>query len=132
MDPVKHLSDLQIAVLRTLWEAGEASTAQVNQALNTRRKLALTTTATVLSRLEKQKLVTHRKEGRSNIYRALVTEQQVRRSMVADLVEWLFRGEPSALISHLLENSELDADETEELQSLLQREDEIEEGRNGG
>ena len=57
-----QLTDLQLDLMRVLWERGEATVAEVRDEL-AGRDLALTTVATVLSRLEKQDVVARRMEG---------------------------------------------------------------------
>jgi BlaI family penicillinase repressor len=101
------LSELQISVVRVLWERGEASVADIAATLAAERGLAHTTVATLLTRLEKRGVVSPRREGRQLIYRALVSESQVRRSMVADLVGSLFGGDARALVAHLVSESEV-------------------------
>lgn len=99
------LTELQLSLVRVLWERGEATVLEVQEALAPERPLAQTTVATLLSRLEKKGLLTHRSEGRQYVYRAVVSEQEVRRSMVdefSDIAEELFRGDVAALVSHLL------------------------------
>lgn len=118
-----HLSELQLAVMRQLWlrgVGGEASTAEVAEGLRAERSLAHTTVATLLTRLEKRGLLATRREGRGLVYRALVSEEQVQRSMVSGLVTHLFEGRASALMSHLLEQDDaLDAGELSQLRALL-------------
>ncbi len=105
------LGDLQLAILRELWERGEATVASVHEALRPERGLAPTTIATMLSKMEKRGLVTHRVDGRQFVYRAVVRQDDVERSMVSDLVERLFEGDPAALVNHLLDEGRIDADE---------------------
>jgi len=102
-----HLSALQLTVMRVLWIRGEATTAEVVADLGARRGLAHTTVATLLTRLERRGVLAQRREGRTLIYRALFSEPEVRRSMVADLVATLFRGDPSALVAHLVREDEV-------------------------
>jgi predicted transcriptional regulator len=116
----KHrLGDLQIAIMREIWRSGEASVADVHAALEEERGLAPTTIATMLKKMEAKGVVTHRTEGRKFIYRPTVSEADVRRTMVGDLTERLFRGEVTALVSHLLAEHEIDPDELERLEALL-------------
>ena len=114
-----HLSELQIAVMRTLWGRGEASVADVALDLLAERALAHTTVATLLTRLEKRGVVTHRRDGRQLVYRALVTEDIVRTSMVADLLGTLFQGDAKALVAHLVREDELAAGDLEKLRARL-------------
>jgi predicted transcriptional regulator len=115
----KTLSDLQMQVMRVLWASGEASAADVQAALAAQRRLAPTTVATVLSRLEKQGLLAHRTVGRTYYYSALVSEPEVRRSMVAELLDRVFGGDPAALVSHLLAEKEITPAELEAVRRLL-------------
>src|SRR5690242_5713695 len=87
------LSDLQTDLMRVLWSRGEASVAEIAQALQPKRGLAHTTVSTLLSRLEKRGAVASRRDGRLLIYRALVDEPQVRRTMVSGLLDSLFGGD---------------------------------------
>lgn len=101
------LSDLQIAVMRVLWQREEASVADIAAVLADERGLKYTTVATLLTRLEKRGVVGQRRDGRQLIYRAQVTEPHVRRSMVADLVGSLFGGDAHALVAHLVSEAEI-------------------------
>lgn len=114
-----HLGDLQLAIMRILWSRGEASVADVHEALEPERGLALTTIATMLAKMERKGVVDHRAEGRRFIYRPTVSEGQVRRSMVSDLTSQLFRGDVFALVNHLLSEHEIDARELDQLRSLI-------------
>jgi predicted transcriptional regulator len=115
------LSDLQTAVVRVLWERGEASTADVAQVLADARGLAHTTVATLLSRLEKRGVVSSRRDGRQLLYRAKVSETAVRRSMVADLIATVFGGDARALLAHLVREDEIAPADLEKARKLLQR-----------
>jgi predicted transcriptional regulator len=115
------LSELQIAVVRVLWRNGETSVADIAKVLGDERGLKHTTVATLLTRLEKRGVVEQRREGRQLIYRALVSEPQVRRSMVADLVGSLFGGDSRELVAHLVRESELAPGDLENLRKRLAR-----------
>ena len=115
------LSELQIAVVRVLWQRGETSVVEIAKVLGDERGLKHTTVATLLTRLEKRGVVEQRREGRQLVYRALVSEPQVRRSMVADLVGTLFGGDSRELVAHLVRESELAPGDLERLRKRLKR-----------
>jgi BlaI family transcriptional regulator, penicillinase repressor len=112
------LGDLQHAIMAVLWARGEATTAEVHAALPERR-LAFTTIATMLRKMEDKGVVAHRSEGRTFVYRPTVSEDQVRRSMVGELVERLFGGDPRALVAHLVSENEIDAGDLGDLRRRL-------------
>lgn len=115
------LGDLQYAIMRVLWDEGEATVAHVQERLadGAERDRALTTVATMLTKMEKKGVVAHRAEGRQFVYRATVSEKDVHRSMVAELTQRLFAGDFTALVSHLLSDQEIDKKEVERLKSLI-------------
>ncbi|HET9233250.1 MAG TPA: BlaI/MecI/CopY family transcriptional regulator [Candidatus Eisenbacteria bacterium] len=124
MSSEHSLSDLQLSVMQVLWSAGQATVADVHVALHPERGLAPTTIATVLSRLEKRGLVEHRALGRQFVYSTKVTEQDVRRSMVSELTDLLFQGDPAELVSHLLAARDLDPDELARVKALIEAREE--------
>jgi BlaI family penicillinase repressor len=125
MSETIQLSDLQLALMRILWDRKEANSLEVHsELLAHERELAPTTVATMLSRLEKKGLLTHRVEGRQFIYRPLLSEHEVRRSMLARLTDYFFKGDVSALVSHLVDGSGDDVARAREI--LAQRADEEE------
>lgn len=118
------LSELQLELMRALWQRGEASVAELAAALATRRDLAHTTVATLLTRLAKRGLVEARRDGRQLLYRAAVAEPEVRRSMVGDLLRSVFGGDPKALLAHLVSEREVGSRDLERVRALLARKSE--------
>jgi BlaI family penicillinase repressor len=118
--PRSHqLADLQYAIMRVLWREGEATVARVHEVLGSDKERALTTIATMLAKMERKGVVAHKSVGRQFLYRAKVSEEDVRRSMVGELTRRLFLGDAAALVSHLLEEEEIDPGELERLKALI-------------
>lgn len=120
MPPPETLTPLQVAVMRVLWERGEARVQEVQRALGPARELATTTVATLLKRLEKRGLVAHRTEGRQYVYRARVDVDEARRSAVGELTEHLFDGDVPTLVAHLLTRHELGPGDVERVRALIE------------
>lgn len=114
------LGQLQLAIMRIIWKRQEATVADVHQALNQDRDLAPTTVATMLVKMEKKGVIGHRQDGRKFVYQARVTESQVSRSMVAELMDNLFGGNVTKLVSHLIHEHEVDETEIARLKRLLE------------
>lgn len=115
----KHqLGDLQLQIMRILWEVGAAPVAEVHERLGADR-LAYTTIATMLRKMERRGLVGHRTDSRRFIYFAKVSEQEVAQGAAADLVDRLFGGRLADAVSHLLESREISEDELRRLEELI-------------
>lgn len=110
---------LQLAVLHVLWERGEARVDEVVEALRPDRDRATSTVATVLSRLDDQGVVSHRKEGRRYVYRPEVGRDEARESMVDGLLDRAFDGDALELVSHLVRREEIEGADLERLQALI-------------
>lgn len=115
------LSGRQLAIMRVLWDCGEATVADVQKALDLERPLAYSTVATVMSRMEQKGLLTHRAEGRVFHYRPAVSEDDTGTSMVGDLVERIFGGSPADLVSHLLKSEQVDLAELDRIKQLVRQ-----------
>ena len=123
------LGELQHAIMRVLWGRNEATVAEVHEALYDERGLAPTTIATMLRKMEDKGVVAHRVEGRQFVYRPVITEDAVRSSMVGELLDRLFAGDPAALVSHLVADREIDSEEIERLRTLLDAADRGKDGQ---
>ena len=118
----KHkLAELQLAIMHVLWERSEATVAEVRDALRPGRSLAYTTVGTMLTKLEEKGHIAHRSDGRVNVYRPLIRQEQVSRSMVTDLAHRLFNGDVKQMVCHLLDGSELTPGDLAELKRLIRR-----------
>jgi predicted transcriptional regulator len=108
----------QLAVMQVLWSRDEASVIDVQRAMMGRR-LALTTVATMLVRLEQRGLVSHRAEGRQYLYRSRVSPAEARETVTRELLRNLFDGDVAAFVSQLLDARELTREEVADLQRLV-------------
>ena len=113
-----RLTARQLAVMQVLWSRDEASVTDVQRAM-TGRRLALTTVATMLVRLEQRGLVSHRAEGRQYIYKSRVSPAEVRETVTRELLRNLFDGDVAAFVSQLLDARDLTREEVADLQRLV-------------
>jgi predicted transcriptional regulator len=110
----------QLAILKVLWDRGEATVTDVHQALQAERPLATTTIATLLSRLERRGVVAHRVEGRQFVYRALVSEANARRHALVEVTDRLFEGDIATLVGQLLSSHEVRPGDLERVKALIE------------
>lgn len=118
------LTELQLSIMAVLWESDEATVVDVHEALRPDRRIAQSTVATLLSRLEDKGVVTHREEGRQYVYRAIVSANQVRRSIASefrDLTERLFSGDLAGLVSQLLSARDIAPEDLAKVRAMIER-----------
>jgi predicted transcriptional regulator len=113
-----RIGDLQLRILKELWARGSAPVATIHAALSERR-LAYTTIATMLRKMEERGLVAHKEEGRTFIYHALLQAEEVNRNASRHFVEQLFEGSLSNAVSHLLQTCNASRAELAELEKAV-------------
>lgn len=115
-----QLTEYQIELLRVLWERGEATVQDIHESLAQKREVAPATIATMLNRMCNDKVMSRERVGRQFLYRALVAEDEVRRSMLGSVMNRLFGGDSGALLSHLVREQQLTTDDLEAARALLE------------
>ncbi len=113
-----RLGDLQLRIMKVLWDFGPTGVAEVQRHLGGNR-LAYTTVATMLRKMEDRGLVRHREEGRRFIYEPAVSAEAVTRCMADDLVNRLFQGSLADAVTHLIQSREVSHEELDRLEQLI-------------
>ena len=116
--PIK-LSDLQLLVMKVLWDHGRLSVSDAHQLLNRKKEMALTTVATLLKRMQEKDIVAFEKDGRQHLYYALISEAEVKTSMLSNILANLFNGNPSELVHHLVAQDEVEQSDLDKIKQLL-------------
>ena len=116
------LHELELQLMKIIWEKGHATAREVKDAIDERRPLAESTVRTMLRHLEKKGFLTHHVDEddfrKSYVYRPLVQRDEVSKSMLQDILDRLFDGSRELLLNYLFEDEEIDL---EELQNLREK-----------
>lgn len=116
--PPVNLSKFELEIMEILWQLGETSVREVQEAIHERKRPAYTTVQTIFARLEEKKAVRRtRKIGNAFLFEPLITRKSVYRRMIDDFLG-LFGGSAEPVLSHLLETGKLTL---EDLKALEQR-----------
>ena len=105
------LGKLELMIMQVVWEFGEATVRQVRNAIAEKRDLAYSTVMTMMRKLERKGVLTHRVEDRTYVYRPLVSRGDVERSMLRDLLQNVFGGSHQQLVNALVEYENLPKEE---------------------
>jgi len=123
----ERLTALELEIMQVLWDSGPANVQTVQQRLA--RPLAYTTVQTMLNILHRKGKVTRALRERAYFYRPSVTQGQVVRQSVSDLVDRLFGGSAEGLVMNLLETRKLTPEKLARLQKLVQEAEEDNRGK---
>jgi len=112
-----EFGERELDVMGVLWATGSATVAEVREQLPA--DLAYTTVLTILRNLEAKGFVRHEGEGKAHRYFPLVARKAAGRSAVARLIDKMFGGDPAMLVSHLVSDHPLSAEELRKLHAAL-------------
>lgn len=116
---VNQLGELQIQLLKLLWKRGNGTVHDLLADWPDDDPPAYVTILTVLRRLEKRGLLAHDTRDRSFVYRPLVSEGEVQRDLLGDLVERVFDS-PSTLLSRLVDIDQIPMAELERMRQIIE------------
>src|SRR5437868_13220255 len=111
----RHPTELELAILKVLWSQGPSSVKQIQEALAETRELAYTTVTTMLTIMANKRYVRRTKSGAGAIYTAAIEQDAASGNMLQDLVERVYDGSVPAVMQQLIETSDLDPEELEEI-----------------
>lgn len=118
---IQKLPDSELDVMIALWNGhGEMTRSEIEDFMKRKKKLAPTTILTLLSRLEKKKFVSVKKEGKANLYRALVTQEQYQQQEGKHVLEKLYGNSLKNFVATLYQGKQIDQSDIEELEAFLQ------------
>jgi predicted transcriptional regulator len=112
-----QFTERELDVMNVLWDAGPATVAEVQQRLAD--PLAYTTVLTMLRTLEEKGHVGHEEAGRAYRYHVLVERDAAGRSALRRLVRTVFGGSPELLLTHLVADRKLTAEQLAAMRRLL-------------
>lgn len=114
-----RLGRLELQIMNVVWDRGKATVHDVKNALS-RRKPAYSTILTMMRKLEVKGYLEHKVDGRTYVYRPLISQQAVRQGVLGDLVERLFEGSTSLLLTSLVEQNRISENELREIRKLIE------------
>jgi len=115
----KHPTELELQILKVLWQQGPLPVREVREGLAPARELAYTSVITIMNIMMDKGYLARRKVGPSYVYRPRVTEKATTRRMLKDLVNRAFNGSAAAVMVNLLESADLDRAEIDRIRELL-------------
>ena len=117
--PLNRPTDVELSILRALWDLGPATVRQVHEVLTAERDLAYTAVLKMMQTMVDKGLLQRDETGRSHIYRPSQAREHTLKHLVDDLLERAFGGSALDLLAMALASRKLDAREREEITQML-------------
>ena len=117
---VSPLTEVELEVMKAVWDLGEATVRQVHEAIEERRTIAYTTILTMVGILvRKGHLVRKAAEGRAYLYAPARPKGRVISEMVDDFVGRVLQGSARALVLGLLKDRKISKAELREIARIV-------------
>ena len=116
---MKQLTEKEEEVMRKLWTKDEMIAREVWE-LYPEPRPHFNTIATFLRILEQKGWVKHRAIGNTNLYRAVVSREEVGKNSLKSIITNFFNGSAAGMVNALLKDENLSAEEIKELIELVE------------
>lgn len=122
---VQQISESELVLMKIIWKNGGAALySGIKEELEKdRNEWKNNTVLTLLSRLVEKRFLKVKKIGRRNEYLAMVTEQEYQAMQTHSFLDKIYGGNVKNLVSTLLQQDIISADELEEIEKFWRKDD---------
>lgn len=114
-------TEKELEILQVLWAHGPATVRAVNEHLASHRQIGYTTTLKLMQIMFDKGLVSRKKDGKTHIYAAEVSEEKTQKQLMDQLLDTAFKGSAMKLVMHALGNEKTSKKELEEIRNYLDK-----------
>ena len=115
------LTDLELEIMKVIWQRGSATVRDVYEELLQKRKIAYTTVMTMIGILERKGRLTRKETDRAYIYTPVESRTEVVGSMVQDFLKRVFDGSAKPLLLYLVENETISREELDDIRKRVKQ-----------
>jgi predicted transcriptional regulator len=115
----RTLTDGEHRIMEVLWDKGDATVAEVAEALAGKDGSAYTTVLTMMRIMTEKGYLDCSKDGRAHVFRPKVQRDAVARKAVRQLLAKFFGGSPGELVMSFLREEDLSPAELDELKRKI-------------
>ena len=112
-------TDVELAILRALWQRGPSTVREVHGALSGSRDTGYSTTLKMMQVMLEKGLLKRDDSVRPQVYVPAQAEEQTQRQMLDDLLSKVFGGSARKLVMRAVESERVSAAELAEIRKLL-------------
>lgn len=118
--PSTQPTEVELQILRILWEHGPSTARAIHNALSGERETNYSTTVKMLSVMLDKKLVKRDETVRPQVYRPAVTQGRTQERMLGDLIKKVYDGSVGSLVMQALSSQNSSPEELAEIRRLLE------------
>ncbi|MGA7317822.1 MAG: BlaI/MecI/CopY family transcriptional regulator [Silvibacterium sp.] len=114
-------TEVELELLRALWEKGSASVRVLHEVVSRQRPLGYTSVLKTLQIMTEKGLVERTEAGKAHIYHAAASQEETQNQLLRDLSERLFSGSAAQLAMHALSMQPASEEELEEIRKIIRQ-----------
>ena len=119
---MKRLPDSELELMMIIWELDKPVTrTEIEKKMVSDRKLSPTTILSFLSRLQEKGFLAMEKEGKNNVYIALIDKEIYIQKESWNVLKRLYDNSPKKFLEAICENGNLADAELEELEEYIRK-----------
>ena len=115
-----HPTNVELAILRVLWQKGPSPVGAIHQAVRRQRKTGYSTTLKMIQVMFEKGILLRDESVRPHLYRPAISQERTQREMVDDLVQKAFGGVASRMVVRALVDARIRPEELAEIRELVQ------------
>lgn len=118
----RTLTELELEIMQVVWGREKTTVEEIRRALEAEGKpLALPSVRTMLGILQEKGYVKRRASGRRHIYRACVSRDRARKSILTDVIDRAFDGSALDMVAALIDSRAIAKGDVEKVKALIER-----------
>ncbi|MCP4452745.1 MAG: BlaI/MecI/CopY family transcriptional regulator [Planctomycetes bacterium] len=122
----ENLGELELEVMKILWNRGRSSVLQVSETLSKQRGCARTTILTIIQRLHKKGFLKRKKEDGVYRYEPTQKRQQVVGRLLNQFIDRVFDGSSTSLVQQLT-GANMSEEEMDQIKAIIDKAHQAEE-----
>ena len=117
---MKRLPDSELEIMMIIWDYDKPVTRfDIEERMEKGRKLSPTTVLSFLSRLQEKGFLEVRKEGKNNVYLALVMREDYMRAESRNILNRLYQNSAKIFLAALYDGNSLSGEDLKELEEYI-------------
>lgn len=116
----EFLTPLELKVMNILWVLKKAFVKDIISEWPEQDQPAYNTISTIVRILEDKQYVGHESFGRSHQYFPLISKGKYQKRLLKNVMENVFSGSLTGMVSSLLDDNQLSSDELQEIKNMIE------------